>query len=383
MIKIDRRKFIKCSLAAAGCTLAPKFLTESNPLNFIPEAYAQTRATDLSRVEAMYYKKLDYKEVECELCPRKCKVGNKERGYCGVRENEEGTYYTLVHSRVCSAGVDPIEKKPFFHYLPGTKSFSIATAGCNMNCKFCQNWQISQVRPEQVDNYYLPPEAVARYAKDNNCVSIAYTYSEPIVFYEYMLDCAKKGHELGIKSVVVTAGYIEHDPLVELCRNLDAVKVDFKGFTEKYYKEVCSCELKPIMDVLVDLKKIGIWYELVYLMVPTLNDDMKDIKRMCEWMKADLGTDVPLHFTRFHPMYLLKNLPPTPVSSLEKAHQIALETGLNYVYVGNVPGHQAENTYCHKCKEIVVGRIGYTITQMNILDGKCKFCGQKIPGVWG
>ncbi|MGB2698646.1 MAG: AmmeMemoRadiSam system radical SAM enzyme [Candidatus Zixiibacteriota bacterium] len=382
-MKLNRRKFIKCSLAAAGCALAPKFLTGSDPLNFIPQAYAQTRATDLSHVEALYYKKLDYKEVECELCPRKCKVGNKERGYCGVRENEEGTYYTLVHSRVCSAGVDPIEKKPFFHYLPGTRSFSIATAGCNMNCKFCQNWQISQVRPEQVDNYYLPPDAVARYAKANNCVSIAYTYSEPIIFYEYMLDCARAGHDYGLKSVIITAGYIEHDPLVELCKNLDAVKIDFKAFTDKYYREVCSCELKPIMDVLVELKKIGIWYEIVYLMVPTLNDDMKDIKKMCEWMKKELGTDVPIHFSRFHPTYLMKNLPPTPVSSLERAHQIALETGLNYVYIGNVAGHNAENTYCHKCKEIVVGRIGYTITQMNLNDGKCKFCGEPIPGVWG
>jgi pyruvate formate lyase activating enzyme len=239
------------------------------------------------------------------------------------------------------------------------------------------------VRPEQVDNIYLTPEDVAHYARMKDCISIAYTYSEPIVFYEYMLDCARKGHEQGLKSVVVTAGYIEHEPLVELCKNVDAVKVDFKGFTEKYYKEICSCELKPIMDVLVDLRKIGIWYEIVYLMVPTLNDDMKDIKRMCEWMKTELGTDVPLHLTRFHPMYLLKNLPPTPVSSLEKAHQVALEAGLNYVYIGNVPGHKAENTYCHKCKEIVVGRIGYTITQMNLKGGKCKFCGERIPGIWG
>jgi pyruvate formate lyase activating enzyme len=381
-MKIDRRKFIKCSLAAAGCALAPKFLTDSEPLNFIPQAYAQTRATDLSHLEAVYYKKLDYKEVECELCPRKCKVGNKERGYCGVRENEEGIYYTLVHSRVCSAGVDPIEKKPFFHYLPGTRSFSIATAGCNMNCKFCQNWQISQVRPEQVENYYLPPEAVAQFAKANKCVSIAYTYSEPIIFYEYMLDCARAGHKENLKSVIITAGYIEHDPLVELCKNLDAVKIDFKAFTDKFYREICSCELKPIMNVLVELKKIGIWTEIVYLMVPTLNDDMKDIKRMCQWMKKELGTDMPIHFSRFHPTYLMKNLPPTPVSSLEQARQIALEAGLNYVYIGNVPGHEAEKTYCPKCKKVVVDRIGYTITQMNLNNGKCKFCGETIPGIW-
>ncbi len=336
----------------------------------------------LSRVEAKYYKKLEHKEIECELCPRKCRVGDRERGYCGCRENREGIYYTLVHSYACSANVDPIEKKPLFHFLPGTKAFSIATAGCNMNCKFCQNWEISQVRPEQVRSMYLPPEDVVDYARQSGTRSIAYTYSEPIVFYEYMLDTAIAGRERGIKSVVITAGYINHDPWMELIREVDAIKVDFKAFTEKYYEEICHAKLRPVMDALVDLGKSGIWYELVYLMIPTLNDDVKDIRKMCKWMVANLGRDVPLHFTRFHPMYLLKNLPPTPVSSLERAREIALEEGMNFVYVGNVPGHQGEHTYCPECKEIVIGRIGYTITRMNLKNGKCQSCGKPIPGVW-
>jgi pyruvate formate lyase activating enzyme len=336
----------------------------------------------LSHVEARYYKKLEYKEIECELCPRKCRVGDRERGYCGCRENQGGTYYTLVHSYPCSAHVDPIEKKPFFHFLPGTDAFSIATAGCNLNCKFCQNWEISQVRPEQVGAFHLTPEEVASYARESGSRSIAYTYSEPIVFYEYMLDCAIAGRKKDLKSVVITAGYINHDPWMELIREVDAIKVDFKAFTEEFYQDVCQGKLKPVMDALVDLAQSNIWYELVYLVVPTLNDDLNDIRKMSKWMVKELGKDVPLHFTRFHPMYLLKNLPPTPVTTLERAREIAMEEGMNFVYVGNVPGNEGESTYCPDCKQVLIQRVGHSIIQINLQDGKCKFCGRTIPGVW-
>lgn len=382
MIKVNRRQFLKCSLATAGGLMLPPILSREPSLNFVGDAYASPSSNSLSHVEAKYYKKLENKEIECELCPRKCKVGDRERGYCGCRENQNGIYYTLVHSYVCSNNLDPIEKKPFFHFLPGTKAFSIATAGCNLNCKFCQNWEISQVRPEQVQAIYLPPEDVASYAEQSGSKSIAYTYSEPTVFYEYMLDCAIAGKRNGIKSVVITAGYINQDPLMELIREVDAVKVDFKGFTEEYYQKICSGQLKPVIDTLVELAKSKMWYEIVYLVVPTLNDNFNDIRLMCKWMVKDLGKDVPIHFTQFHPMYLLKNLPITPVSTLEKAREIAMEEGMNFVYVGNVPGHQGENTYCPACKKIVIGREGYTILQMNLKDGKCKFCGKTIPGVW-
>jgi pyruvate formate lyase activating enzyme len=382
MAELNRRSFLKCSLAASGGILLPSIVPGGSLLISSADASPLPSPAGLSRVEAKHYKKLEYEEIECELCPRKCTVGDRERGYCGCRENQEGTYYTLVHSYACSANVDPIEKKPLFHFMPGTKAFSIATAGCNMNCKFCQNWEISQVRPEQVESIYLPPEDVVDYARQSGSRSIAYTYSEPIVFYEYMLDTAMVGREKGIKSVVITAGYINHDPWMELIREVDAIKVDFKAFTEKYYEEICHAKLKPVMEALVDLAKSGIWHEIVYLMVPTLNDDMKNIRDMCKWMVANLGRDVPLHFTRFHPMYLLKNLPPTPVSSLERAREIALEEGMNFAYVGNVPGHEGEHTYCPNCKEVVIGRIGYTITRMNLKNGKCTSCGNPIPGVW-
>jgi len=382
MIKFNRRNFLKCSLATAGGVMFPHILPGGSLLNLPQSASALPTQAGLSHVEAKYYKKLDHKEIECELCPRKCKVGDRERGYCGCRENQNGIYYTLVHSYPCSAHVDPIEKKPLFHFLPGTDAFSIATAGCNLNCKFCQNWEISQVRPEQVTSYDLPPEDVASYAVQAGCRSIAYTYSEPIVFYEYMLDCAIAGRKRGIKSVVITAGYINHDPWLELIREVDAIKVDFKAFTEEFYHDICSGKLEPVMDALVDLAQSNIWYELVYLVVPTLNDDFSDIRRMSKWIVKELGRDVPVHFTRFHPMYLLKNLPPTPVSSLEKAREIAQEEGMNFVYVGNVPGNKGEHTYCPDCKQVLIERVGYRIIQMNLKEGKCKFCGNPIPGVW-
>ncbi len=382
MNKLDRRRFLKCSLAAAGGMMLPRILPGGSILNSGGDVSASVAQAGLSQVEARYYKKLEHKEIECELCPRKCKVGDRERGYCGCRENQGGTYYTLVHSYPCSAHVDPIEKKPLFHFLPGTKAFSIATAGCNINCKFCQNWEISQVRPEQVRTYYLPPEDIAAYAEESGSRAIAYTYSEPVVFYEYMLDCAKAGRKRGIKSVVITAAYINHDPWLELIGEVDAIKVDFKAFTEEFYQDVCHGKLKPVMDALVDLAQSNIWYELVYLVVPTLNDDLGDIRRMSKWIVKELGRDVPVHFTRFHPMYLLKNLPPTPVSALENARNIAMDEGMNFVYVGNVPGHQGEHTYCPDCKQVVIERVGYRIIGMNLKDGKCGFCQKDIPGVW-
>lgn len=330
----------------------------------------------------MYYKKLEDVRVECQLCPRGCKIADLERGYCGVRENRGGTYYTLVHSRVCALHVDPIEKKPFFHYLPGAPALSIATAGCNVECKFCQNWQISQFRPEQVDSIKLTPNDVIEHAKKSYSPTIAYTYSEPVIFYEFMYDTARAARQEGISSVVVSNGYIKEEPLVELCKYLDAVKIDLKAFTEKFYKETCSGELEPVLETLLTLKRLGMWFELVVLIVPTLNDGEKELKEMCNWVYNELGPDVPVHFSRFHPTYKIKNLPPTPVRTLERARGIALEAGLNFAYIGNVPGHEGENTYCPDCKEVVIKRVGYTIVHNTIRDGKCHNCEHPIAGVW-
>jgi pyruvate formate lyase activating enzyme len=333
-------------------------------------------------VEARFYEKLADRKIKCKLCPRECVIDDRERGYCGVRENRGGTYYTLVHSRVCSMNVDPIEKKPLFHFLPGATAFSVATAGCNVNCKMCQNWEISQVRPEQVRNTYLPPKTLAGLARQNQCAVIAYTYSEPVVFAEYVLDSAEAGRAVGVKSVVISGGYVQEEPLKELCRRVDAIKIDLKAFSEKFYREVVTGELKPVLNALVLLKKLGTWSEIVYLVVPGLNDGDAEFKGLAKWVKSELGTDVPLHFSRFHPEYLLKNLPPTPLATLERAKAVCDAEGLHFVYVGNVPGHPAESTYCPKCRRAVVKRAGFTVESMDVRRGKCRFCQQAIPGVW-
>jgi len=334
-------------------------------------------------VEARFYDKLPYKKIKCKLCPRECVIDDRERGYCGVRENRGGTYYSLVYARVCAAHVDPIEKKPLFHFLPGSMAFSVATAGCNVNCKMCQNWDISQSRPEQLNSTYLPPKRLAGLARQYQCPSIAYTYSEPVVFCEYVLDSAEAGRDAGVKSVVVSGGYIQEEPLKQMCRRVDAIKIDLKGFTEKYYGQVVHGELKPVLNALVSIRKQGVWNEVVYLVIPTLNDSDAEFRGLAGWVKAELGPDVPLHFSRFHPDYLLKNLPPTPVATLERAKAICDAEGLHYVYIGNVPGHPAESTWCPKCRRAVVERAGFTVRAMHLDKGKCRFCHQTIPGIWG
>jgi pyruvate formate lyase activating enzyme len=333
-------------------------------------------------VEAQFYEKLPYKKTRCKLCPRECVIDDRERGYCGVRENRGGTYYTLVHSRVCAAHVDPMEKKPLFHFHPGTLAFSIATAGCNVNCKMCQNWEISQSRPEQVRNTYLPPKDLASLAQVNRCPTIAYTYSEPVVYYEYVRDAAEAARSAGIKSVVITGGFIQQEPLKKLCSSVDAIKVDLKAYSEKFYKEVVNGELKPVLDSLVTIRKLGMWCEIVYLVVPTLNDTDTEFRGLTQWVKANLGADVPLHFTRFYPQYLLKNLAPTPIETLDRAKAIGDAEGLHFVYVGNVPGHPAESTYCPKCRRVVIARNGLAIEAMHLHKGKCEYCQTVIPGVW-
>lgn len=333
-------------------------------------------------VEARYYEKLEHNEIRCLLCPKECRVGERERGYCGVRENRDGSYYTLVYGHPCAIHTDPIEKKPFFHVIPGTEALSLSTVGCNMECKFCQNWQISQSRPEQVDTSYTTPRKIVDLAVNYRAPSIAYTYGEPVVFIEYMQDIARLAAEKDIRNVVITSGYIKKDPLLDLCRMVDAIKVDLKGYEESYYRDVCSSELRPVLDAISLIKEQGVWLEIVYLMVPTLNDKPDKIRQMARWLIANAGADVPIHFSRFFPQYRLTNLSPTPVSSLETAYEICREEGLNYVYVGNVPGHKTESTVCPKCGKVVISRRGYTIERVDVSGGKCRFCGYAIPGVW-
>jgi pyruvate formate lyase activating enzyme len=372
---MNRRGFLR-GAAGAGLTLGAGLPAIGRRLAVLGAGH------NLSRVEARYYVKLPDREIECRLCPRLCRLGDKERGFCGVRENDGGTYYTLVYGKVCSLNVDPIEKKPFFHVLPGTTALSLATAGCNVNCKFCQNWEISQVRPEQVESFDLEPEAAAVRAAGSGCPSIAYTYTEPTVFFEYMYDTAVRARRRGIRNVVVTGGHINPEPLADLLAVVDAVKVDLKGFSQAFYAEYVRGDLKPVLDAIRAVAKSGVWLEIVVLLIPTLNDRLELIRDMCRWIRDEAGDKVPVHFTRFQPMYLIKNLPPTPVSTLEAARRVALEEGLRYVYVGNVPGHEGENTYCPGCGGQAIVRSGYRIEAVRIKKGKCATCGTPIPGIW-
>lgn len=344
--------------------------------------YAATEKADFGLHEARHYTKISDETVKCQLCPISCVLNDTQRSYCRVRECRGGRLYTLVYESVCALHVDPIEKKPVFHMLPGSKSLSIATAGCNSRCKFCQNWQISQAAPEETSNQKITCEEVVSKSLSSGCKSIAYTYSEPTVFYEYMIDTAKLARAKGIKNIWVTGGFINEPPLRELSQYVEAANIDLKGFDDDYLRNVCGQNLKTITHTIRVSKECGMWIELTNLIVPTLNDDLKKIEKMALWIKEEIGKDVPLHFSRFWPMYKLKNLPPTPVSTLEKARKIALDVGLEYVYIGNVPGHEGNNTYCPSCKKLIIEREGYLVKALNMADSRCKFCGREIAGIW-
>jgi pyruvate formate lyase activating enzyme len=321
------------------------------------------------------------KTVQCELCPTECVLEDYQVGGCRTRINKGGVLYSLVYGKPCAVAVDPIEKKPFFHFLPATTAFSIATAGCVLGCKFCQNWQISQANPEDVDSTDLPPAAVVRQAALYNCRTITYTYTEPTVFYEYMYDTAVIAREAGIRNTMHSCGYINKKPLQQLAKLLDAADVDLKAFSEDFYGRICGGRLRPVLDALVALKQEGVWLELTNLVIPTLNDDPKMIREMSAWIVKNLGPDVPLHFSRFFPYYKLKDLPPTPPETLRDARRTAMDAGLRYVYIGNIR-NDAENTACPRCRKVLIERAGYFVKQNNLAGGKCRFCGATIPGIW-
>jgi pyruvate formate lyase activating enzyme len=367
---ISRRHFLRNSAqAVAGCVL----------LDRSPEASGGAGA---SVAEARYYRKLPGNKIQCGLCPWACVVDEGKRGKCEVRENQKGIYRSLVYGQVAARHVDPIEKKPFFHFLPGSSAFSIATAGCNFDCKFCQNWDLSQSRPEDTDSIRMTPEQIAEGARRSGCRIIAYTYTEPTVFNEFVYDSASAGRRLGMRSAVVSNGFIQKKPLLDLASVIDGYKVDLKAMNEAYYRKVCGGLLSPVLETLVTLKSRNVWCEIVYLIVPTLNDDDEGFKKLSRWILSELGPDVPLHFSRFYPQYKLKNLPPTPAEILERAWKTARDAGLHFVYLGNIPGHPAENTYCPGCGKMLIRRTGFEVLENHLSLGKCGFCGRAIPGVW-
>jgi pyruvate formate lyase activating enzyme len=367
MMNLTRRDFLQ--LSGASC-----LALAASPL---PAAAGERPA-----VEARYYEKLPNKKIKCKLCPRECAIDDRETGYCGARENRNGTYYTLVYGKPCTINIDPIEKKPLFHFHPGTTAFSTATAGCNINCKFCQNWEISQSRPEQIRSYDLNPQEFVAQCVEYKVPSIAYTYSEPVIFTEYMYDICVEARKHNIKNVMISNGYIQEKPMRDLVGVLDAVKIDLKSFREQYYRDICEGELKPVLDTLLLLSGLSIWFEIVYLVVPTLNDGADELKDLSAWCVHNLGGHVPVHFTRFQPQYRLKNLPPTPVATLEKAKKIHEDAGGQYVYIGNVPGHEAENTFCPSCSELLIKRRLFDVRIVALRNGRCAKCGAAIPGVW-
>ncbi len=348
------------------------------------EDMASSQADLSGAVEARFYEKLQDKSVLCLVCPRECLIGDGRRGFCGTRENSDGILYTLVYGRIAAHNVDPIEKKPFYHFLPGTQAYSIATAGCNMWCKFCQNWQLSQSKPEKLQSRTtsMSPKNVVNDALRYRSLSIAYTYNEPTVFTEFVYDCAAEGKKAGVHSVVVSNGYINPEPLEKLCEVISAYKVDFKAFSKSFYRDITGGERDDVLNTIKRLKKTGMWTELVHLTIPTLNDNDRDFKEMGDWLMGEIGPDIPVHFTRFHPMYRLTNLPVTPVSTLERARNILMDKGMKFVYVGNVPGHPANSTYCPNCGKEVIKREGFRVDKIRINNGACTDCGTLIPGVW-
>jgi len=338
--------------------------------------------SDTSPEEAMFYKKEQGATVQCLLCPRECVISNGKRGFCRNRENQKGKLYTIVYGKPSVVDIGPIEKAPLYHFAPGHFRLCITCASCNLRCKYCQNWHLSQKSFEEMDHHSYSPSQIVQQAKKQGLNSVSFTYTEPTVYYEYLYDVSVAARENGMKTSIVSNGYINREPLLKLLKVLDAVKIDLKGFSEEFYKEVCSASLKPVLESLKIVKTSNVWLEIVNLVVPTLNDDPKMIDEMCRWIKENLGVDTPLHFTRFSPNYKLTHISPTPVLTLESAYDIAKKNGLRYVYIGNVPGHIHNSTFCPSCNRKIIHRTHFDILETNVVGGKCKYCNEKIPGIW-
>jgi pyruvate formate lyase activating enzyme len=323
------------------------------------------------------------RDVKCLICPKECVISDGQAGDCRVRVNRDGRLLATTYGLPCALHVDPIEKKPLAHFLPGSRVFSLATAGCNLHCKNCQNWEISQSFPLDVRAESVPPSEVVRLAKQSGALSVAYTYTDPVIFYEYALETSERAREAGLRNVLVTAAYINPKPLRRLCQVTDAANADLKFMDDALYRSNCDASLKPVLDALVILREEGVWLEVTNLIIPTLNDESRMIERLCRWIFENLGPDVPIHFSRFHPVFQLRHLPVTPEETLERAYRIAADCGVRHCYIGNLHGSAGENTHCPACGATVVRRVGYRVLD-NLLspEGKCPKCGEGIAGVW-
>ena len=375
-ISLTRRGFIKIAALTSAAVIGGKVASRMS----IFGPASRLRPEHLH--EARYWRPLDRKAVQCQLCFRNCAIPESGRGYCGVRENRDGVLFSLVYGRAAGTQVDPVELEPIYHMLPGHRNMGLYTAGCNFMCSFCHNWHVATRLPEEIDALELSPLEVVELAVERNCQSISCTINEPTVFYEYMHDVAQRAQHEGLRTLFHTNGAINPEPLRALLRHMDAVCVDLKAFTADFYQQTSFSELKPVLTALQIIKEEGVWLEITNLIIPTLNDDLDAIGEMASWIRDRLGTDVPVHFSRFRPAYKLTRLPPTPIETLEQAAEIASRAGLEYVTIGNVPGHDANSTFCPECGRILIHRVHYQVISNWIEDGACPSCGRQIPGIW-
>lgn len=320
--------------------------------------------------------------LTCNLCPKHCRIAPGKRGDCKIRMNIDGKLRAVTYGHPCAVHMDPIEKKPMFHFKPGSDILSIATAGCNLHCQNCQNWEISQAMPEDVNVYDLPPEQLVAKASELKAPSIAYTYTEPLVYYEYTLDSARQAKEKGIKNILVSAGYINEEPLRKLLPFIDGANFDLKSMSDDFYRKICSASLKPVLKTLVTAMEMGVIIEITNLLIPGLNDSDQDIKKLVSWVKSNLGAEVPIHFSAFYPQYKMQNIPSTPPETLKKARDLALSENISYVYTGNISLKEGEDTFCSSCKKRLIKRRRYKVTENRINKGFCPDCGVKQYGLW-
>jgi pyruvate formate lyase activating enzyme len=386
--RMTRREFIRnCMFCAGGVALGLGGLDglahAEERFGTVNRRAADRRSSDLWKwsKEALFYKETNG-DLECLKCPNGCILAVGDTGICRSRINYQGKMYTIAYGNPCAVHIDPIEKKPFFHFLPTTRAFSIAAAGCNFACLNCQNWEISQFSPKETENMDLMPDCVVAECLRSGCESIAYTYSEPGTFFEYAFDTATLARKSHIRNVYKSNGYLNEQPIRKLSKVMDAANIDLKSFDDQIYDKLSRGHLAPVLHALKVFKEEGVWLEITNLVIPTWTDNLDMIRRMCDWLVENGLQECPLHFSRFNPLYKLTNLPLTPVSTIEKARVIALKAGVQYVYVGNIPGHAAENTYCHKCGKMIIERRGYQILRNDVVGGKCKYCAVRIPGVW-
>lgn len=384
MEKLSKREFLKIMGCLAPGLLMPATGFGSEPLSAESHIYKNDAPDSRGRysIQALYFTRRDNNQVMCTNCPNLCLLSEGDRGICRSRVNLGGTLYSLAYGNPCARNIDPVEKKPLYHFMPGTSIFSLAEAGCNFRCLNCQNWTISQKKPDQVRTIDLFPEEAVSQALQYKSDGVAYTYSEASTWYEYMLHTAEKAMARNLFNLYISNGYINPAPLADLCRVIQGANINLKAFDDRIYRNLCAGTLAPVLNTLQTLHKNGVHLEITNLVVPGYTDSPSLVTDMCKWILNNLGPDHPLHFLRFFPHYRLDRLSPTPVSTLETFRQIAMDAGIRYVYIGNVPGHPANHTWCPSCRKLVIQRNGYVIDASNLDNGHCRHCGHPIPGVW-